>query len=221
MMAVGGIGNLGQHFTEPLPGQAQSPPAGPGNPGHIAATEDTFTPSAQSNFAQDAGIFQINLGALTALRINPQLGQPTPDTAQIGFPGDAAYGTVAKAVNPPPPAAANTKTPLNLGPLFTPNPAGQAPPAKAAPTTNVQEEIQALNATLPVFGLSKEEIQEIDRLATQIQNFNPAAYTDLINKFVAQAQQPAQQNNANAATTGAGNNKSNAGTTSNVGPFQV
>jgi hypothetical protein len=63
----------------------------------------------------------------------------------------------------------------------------------------VQEKIQALNASLPALGLSKVEIQEIDSLATQIQNFNPAAYTTLVNQFEALAQQSTQQNTANAA----------------------
>ena len=33
------------------------------------------------------------------------------------------------------------------------------------------------------------EIQQIDSIATQIQNFNPATYTNLVNQFEALAQQ--------------------------------
>ena len=43
------------------------------------------------------------------------------------------------------------------------------------------------------------EIQEIDRIASQIQDFNPAAYTSLVNQFEALAQQATQQNAANPA----------------------
>ena len=63
----------------------------------------------------------------------------------------------------------------------------------------MQEQIQALNASLPALGLSKVEIQEIDSIATQIQNFNPAAYAALVNQFEALAQQATQQNAANAS----------------------
>ena len=52
----------------------------------------------------------------------------------------------------------------------------------------MQEQIQILNASLPALGLSKVEIQEIDHIATQIQNFNPAAYATLVNQFEALAQ---------------------------------
>jgi hypothetical protein len=61
-----------------------------------------------------------------------------------------------------------------------------------------QEKIQALNASLPALGLSKVEIQEIDRLATLIQNFNPGAYADLVNQFEALGQQSTQPSAASA-----------------------
>ena len=63
-MAVEGIGNLAQNLADQLRGQTQNSPAGAntpdtGNAGNVAATEDTFTPSTQSNSAQataqDAG----------------------------------------------------------------------------------------------------------------------------------------------------------------------
>lgn len=60
--------------------------------------------------------------------------------------------------------------------------------------------------------MSKVEIQEIDRIAAQIQNFNPAAYTDLINQFEALAQQATQQGSANAAA----NNPANQNTPANT-----
>ena len=63
----------------------------------------------------------------------------------------------------------------------------------------MQEKVLILNASLPALGLSKVEIQEIDTIATQIQNFNPAAYAALVNQFEALAQQATQQNTANGA----------------------
>ena len=72
----------------------------------------------------------------------------------------------------------------------------------------MQEKVQILNASLPALGLSKVEIQEIDNIATQIQNFNPAAYTALVNQFEALAQQATQQNAANASDPATQNNHS-------------
>ena len=75
-MAVEGIGSLVQNLADQLSGQPGNLPAGAnapdtGNAANPAVTEDTFTPSAQSNSAQataqDAGIFQVSQGALTAV----------------------------------------------------------------------------------------------------------------------------------------------------------
>ena len=70
-MAVEGIGNLVQTLADQLSGQTLNLPAGAntpgtGNAGSPAVTEDTFTPSTQSNSAQataqDAGLFQVSHG---------------------------------------------------------------------------------------------------------------------------------------------------------------
>src|SRR5579864_683224 len=176
-MAVEGIGNLAQILTHQLRQQtlgarAGASTQGTGNADNTAVTEDTFTPSAQNNFtqatAQDAGIFQVSQGALTAV------------TAKLLFAHANANGAPS-GVSVQPASAANPN-PGNAQPAVAAL-AGQAPPVKAVPATNVQQQIQFLNAALPALRLSKVEIQEIDRLAAQIQNFNPAAYTDLINQF--------------------------------------
>ncbi len=165
-------------------------------------TEDTFTPSGQSNSAQataqDAGIFQVSPGALTAATANILIEQAASNGTPNGSPAQIASGTTTNAGNPQPGAATNSNAPANPGQLFAPDPAGQPPAAKAVPTTNVQEKVLSLNASLPALGLSKVEIQEIDNIATQIQNFNPAAYAALVNQFEALAQQATQQNAANA-----------------------
>ena len=85
--------------------------------------------------------------------------------------------------------------------------------------TGAQEQIQALNAALPALGLSKEEIQEIDHLASQIQNFNPAAYTNLVNQFEAQAHPVEQQSTPNAPANA--NTVASKETTANGGSSQV
>jgi hypothetical protein len=208
MMAVEGIGSLVQILADQLSGQPGNLPASAnapasGNAGNPVVTEDTFTPSGQSNSAQtaaqDAGIFQVSQGALTAVEANILFEQAASNATQSGSAAQAALGTQANAGNPQPGVAANSNAPPNPGPLFAPDPAGQAPAPKAVPTTNVQEKVLILNASLPALGLSKVEIQEIDTIATQIQNFNPAAYAALVNQFEALAQQATQQNTANGA----------------------
>jgi len=205
-MAVEGIGNLVQILADQLSGQPGNLPAGAnapasGNAVNPVVTEDTFTPSGQSNSAQataqDAGIFQVSPGALTAVEANILIEQAASNGATNGSPAQIASGTTTNAGNPQPGVAANSNAPPNPGPLFAPDPAGQPPAPKAVPTTNVQEKVLILNASLPALGLSKVEIQEIDNIATQIQNFNPAAYTALVNQFEALAQQATQQNAAN------------------------
>jgi hypothetical protein len=206
MMAVEGIGSLVKILADQLSGQPGNLPAGAnapasGNAVNPVVTEDTFTPSGQSNSAQtaaqDAGIFQVSQGALTVVEANILFEQAASNGAPNGSPAQTESVATTNAGNPQPGAPANSNTPANTGPLFAPDPAGQAPAPKAVPTTNVQEKVLILNASLPALGLSKVEIQEIDTIATQIQNFNPAAYAVLVNQFEALAQQAAQQNAAN------------------------
>jgi len=208
MMAVEGIGSLVQILADQLSGQPGNLPSvanapADGNAANPAVAEDTFTPSGQSNSAQtaaqDAGIFQVSQGALTAVETNILFEQAASSGAPNASPAQTAQGTTTNAGNPQPGAATNSNAPPNPGPLFAPDPAGQPPAPKAVPATNVQEKVLILNASLPALGLSKVEIQEIDNIATQIQNFNPAAYTALVNQFETLAQQATQQNAANAS----------------------
>ena len=217
-MAVAGIVNLAQALPDELPGQALNLRAGAGNAGKVSVTEDTFTPSTQSNSArataQDAGIFQVSQGALTAVTANVLFARANPNAAHGGVPAQAASASTTNAGNAQPAATKNPNIPVIPGQLFAPTRGGQAPAPDAVPTTSEQVKIQALNASLPALGLSKVEIQEIDRLATRIQNFNPAAYTDLVNEFEALAQQATQPNvasaAANASTVGSQNTSAGA-----------
>jgi hypothetical protein len=199
MMAVEGIGNLTQNFADPLAGQPAIPQAaanapGAGSPGAAAALEDTFTPSSQASSAQDAGIFKVVQGTAGAAGTSLLFAQANASANQNGIPAQAALATA----------------PAIPGQLFTPAPAGQAPPVKAVSTTNLQEEILVLNAQLPALGLSKVEIQQIDNLATQLQNFNPGAYAILINQFEALAKQNPQQNPQSAAANSGSQNAATA-----------
>jgi hypothetical protein len=217
-MAVEGISSLLQNLADQLAGQplnltAGANALGTGNAGSPVITEDTFTPSTQNNSVQatalDAGIFQVSQGALTAVTTGLLFARSASNGTQNGSPAQTASAITTDAGNAQPGETTNSNASANPGQLFAPTPAGQEPPPKAAPTTNVQEKIQALNASLPALGLSKVEIQEIDNLATQIQNFNPAAYTVLVNQFEALAQQSTQQNSVNAAANGSNSSSTN------------
>jgi len=232
MMAVEGIGTLVQHLADQLLGQTLDTPAGAitpgtGNAGNASVTEDTFTPSTQNNSAhaaeQDAGLFQVRQRDLTAVKANILFASTTPNANQNGSPAKAASAATTNAGHAQPATATNSNLPVNPGQLFPPPPAAQVAAAKAAATTNVREQIQALNAALPALGLTKEEIQEIDRFAKQIQNFNPAAYTNLINQFETQANQVLQQGAASTAANAStvANKNTTASTKTNSGDSQV
>jgi hypothetical protein len=223
MMAVEGIGNLTQNFTEQLAAQAvvpqaaaNVPAAGSPAPVPAAAPVDPFTPSSDVNAAQataqDAGSFQVGQGTLGALGASLLFAQSNAAASQNGIPAQAAPATAANTGNAQPAASAKVISPVPPGQLLTPAPAGQAPPAKATPPPNLQEEILVLNAQLPALGLSKVEIQQIDNLATQLQNFNPGAYAIVINQYEALAQQSRQQDAQNpAANASSGNQNSTPG----------
>ena len=104
---------------------------GAGNADNAAVTEDTFTPSTQNNFtqatAQDAGLFQVSPGALTA--VTARLPVCTCN-AKAGTQADGRTTVIgnAKAENTQPAAATNFVTPVNPGQLFPRSPRGKTAP---------------------------------------------------------------------------------------------
>jgi hypothetical protein len=194
-MAVDGIPNLFQNVADQLFGQTQDRQAktkilGSGHQGDAARTEDTFTPSTDKNSAQateqDAGIFQLSQVAQTEVSANILFGQSAPNTSQNGATGPGTSLTTPDAGTVQ--TATGNRTPAQSAPG----------PADAA---NVQVQLQALNAALPALGLTNAQIQQIDRIASLIHDFNPAAFTNIVNQFEALAQQAAQQNSPIAAAS--------------------
>jgi len=57
-------------------------------------------------------------------------------------------------------------------------------------TQEAQVQLFSLNASLVALGLTHDEITVVDRVAQLIKDFNPTAFTDLINQLQAQAQAP-------------------------------
>jgi hypothetical protein len=232
-MAVAGIANHGQRQVNPLVEQwqekrSEAGASGRENAGNKAVTEDTFTPSTQNDSAQAtaqaAGIFQISQAAQTT---NTVLAQPVPDANQNAVPAQDTPATTTNAVAAQVGAAAITNASADAAQQVAATPAAQAATDAGGATTNVQGQVQALNTALAALGLSNYDIEQIDRIAAVIQNFNPSAYTDLVNQFQELAQELTQQSAvtaaANASTAASPITAANtgAGTNANGGSFQV
>ena len=212
-MPVENISGLIQNLSDQLFGQAQNSTvqkglltlAGPATPPLV---EDTFTPSTQNGSAlapaQDAGLFQFAPGTLTANQTNaatPATHGAIPLLSSTQGSTPSKQGANGAAAQP----TANA-------------PGGQAATSAGA-SANLQLQIQSLNAALPALGLTNTEINQIDRIATLVQNFNPAAYANLVSQFEALAQNSGSSTSANpsifAPPTGAapstGNTANNSG----------
>ena len=199
-MAVTSITNLVPNFPDQFPGNTQDPQPltsalQKGNGSNPAVAEDTFTPSKQNKFAlataQDAGIFQVSQGAQTAVPANNEPDQTALNAIQIGGPAQAASNTTVDAFNTQS-ATAQSRTAADAATQTGAAPATQTA-ANPAATSAAQNQIEALNAALPSLGLTNEEIQQIDRIASLVGNFNPAAYASLVSQFESLAQQAKQQ----------------------------
>jgi hypothetical protein len=222
-MAVEGVGNLIQNLADQLFGQGPAGQAGTrvpdaGGTASGTAVEDTFTPSTQTNFApptaQDAGIFQLSPGPLTTVAVGILSAQAPPDAVQPAAPGQDG------AAAAPNPGLSAAQTALAASGTTTNSAQDASGPAASA---ELQNKIRQLNASLPALGLTNNEIQQIDRIASMIKDFITAAYTDLVNQFEALAQQSAQQNAEGAAQPSVAGAPATPGTGSNPnnGGFQV
>jgi hypothetical protein len=229
-MAVDGIANLVQNlahqiFRQRRETQAETHTLGTGHAGNKAEDEDIFTSSAQNHSAQataqDAGLFQVSQVALTEVTANVLFGLSTAGANQHGAPAQAAPAPTTNADAAQTAAATNTIAPVNAGQLFAATPAAQTATGAAPDSQNLEVQLQTLNAALPALGLSNAEIQQIDRIAKLIHDFNPAAFTNLVKQFEALAQQVAQQSAANSAAAAGTIATTNAGISANGGGFQV
>jgi hypothetical protein len=229
-MAVEGIGNLVQNVADRLFEQKQEKRAvtntfilGKGNTGNGAVAEDRFTPSAQNEFAQataqDAGIFQVGQGARAEVDANFRFDQATRNADQNAAASEAAAAATANAGSTQADPGANPGAPVNPSQQSNVVTPAEAEANGPATTANVQVQIQALNAALPALGLTNAQIQQIDRIASLVHDFNPAAYTNLVNQFEALAQRTAQQSAAYASAGTAPPTIAGAG--SNSGGYRV
>lgn len=182
-MAVASVASHGERHVNPLTEQYLER-----QPGTNAAAketvannvvaEDTFTPSNPSesvqSTAQNAGIVQLGQAATAAN------AAPTQTRSQTTPNADSRPDAGAPTTNATVTTAQSTATSAPTGtPVGTVN-------------TSEQGQEQALNTELAALGLSNYDILQIDRIATVIQNFNPSAYTDLVNQFERQVQEAKQ-----------------------------
>jgi hypothetical protein len=245
-MSLIAIANLAERLLDKS--LTQAPQGGAGAKSHRVqeedaqrvASQDQFTPSAvtkeRESSAQAAGLFRATQVTFFSAAADFLLAQTAPQTAN----------TVAAAPAPPTPAplpksaqAPISPTPLvplapgttrssniqgaTTPPVATPN-AGAAvltavnSALGSKPAASTQSQLQALNSALAALGLAPEEVAQVDRIASLIQDFNPAAFLSLVHQLqaVAQANSP-QLTAADASKTAtAGSNSPAAASAANT-----
>jgi hypothetical protein len=120
------------------------------------------------------------------------------------------------------PALATNGAPAQAAGTGNSNSAANTAQTGATPAADVQVQLQALNAALPALGLTNAEIQQIDRIASLVGDFNPGAYANIINQFEALAQQATLQSPpAVASPASISRAGTSAGGSTSGGGFQV
>ncbi|MGC1087053.1 MAG: hypothetical protein WA894_01340 [Candidatus Acidiferrum sp.] len=162
---------------------SQKSPAAQAGQESLNAVQDQFTPSAQSGqvqaSAQAAGLFTVPQTPLFSSAAGSLLGQ-----APANFPSQTASENSASS-------------PANQTEVVA---AAAAPTPTIPPTTDSaysQQELQPLNEALTSLGLSQQQIQELDQIATITNDFSPAAFT----AQAYQLEELALQNSQQATTT--------------------
>ena len=186
------------------------------------ATATGSNAAANGSNAQAAGTNGGAANAVTANVTTAQAANAATQATQRNIAAPAPVNTAALAATNA--VAANTVTPAATNTVAAPATQNAAPSAAATANgaaantaanaatnttaaADAQTELQSLNATLAALGLTPDEITVIDRVAQLIKDFNPQAYTDIINQLEALAEAVAPptyaQNSAQAATQNA------------------
>jgi hypothetical protein len=181
--------------------QAPAPNTANANNGTAAATGDQFTLSPQ-NAAQAAGLFSVNQVTLFSAAAQALLAQAAAPPANPANTSAAAANSTAQPTAQES-AAANAVAALPALAAATAAISNSAA-VNAAPvaTPSITQQLQTLNNALAALGLSQADINKIDSVAGFINDFNPAAFTNLANQLEALAQQQtAPQTPANPPAT--------------------
>jgi hypothetical protein len=195
----------------------------PAGAGSSRTTEDQYTPSGQNGVgqasAQAAGLFSVTQSSFFSAAADFLLGtSATRQTEQNAsaasapnskVPSQQTGTTPAEGSGPPaatPVSADVAQTAVNgnagtstVGDLNTQPPAAAIPvglttsTAATTETAATQQQLQALNQALESLGLSVQDIQKLDQIASVINDFSPAAFTALAYQLEILAQQTTQQ----------------------------
>ncbi|MBZ5661772.1 MAG: hypothetical protein LAO08_15320 [Acidobacteriia bacterium] len=168
------------------------------NSGISTLIQDSFTPSNPDNSpqsaVQEAGLFQVSplaLAAAAAGTLAQQTTQPQTNINPTPAPATRAAASNVDTTLPIPAA--------NLNGLATATPPASAA-VQTAPPANTQGQILAFNQALVALGLTNNDIQKLDQIATLVNDFSPTAFNDVIGQFQALARQAAQQSAANISS---------------------
>ena len=167
-----------------------------------ALPQDEFVPSSLADSAdstaQAAGLFSApNTSALPSSGTS-LLATPTVDATQSNT--EAADATSSASGS----NAQASATSQIASPSAAPDSATSTSSSSSsvAPGSIAQQtQLNTLNNALAALGLSAADIQQIDRVASLINDFNPTAFTSLAYQLEAQAQNSAAQNSAVAQVT--------------------
>jgi trimeric autotransporter adhesin len=179
---------------------------------------DRFTSSSQAGpgqDAQDAGLFTVSSVAFFSAAATFFLAQTSPSASQASTvtasaPSASSNSTastgapvtpVVQSTTPAPatsadsdasPAAVTSVTQPTTSAAVSSTPTVSSSTAAPAADSNSQNPLQALNNSLAALGLSQQEIQAFDQIASFIQAVSPAAFADLVSGLQALAQQATQ-----------------------------
>ncbi len=139
--------------------------------------------SALASIRAGGNVHATNANVLPEDRFTPSAQQNSVQTAtqQAGLFQVAQFSTLSVAVN----IISQTQP----APAQTPQIA--APATTVTTAVSVEDKMQALNIALATLGLSKSDIQSLDRVASIIKDFNPVAYKNLAFQLQTLAQQAA------------------------------
>ena len=158
---------------------AQAPNAAPANPEATQVTKTETTSQAQ-NTATVRPVTNVDLAPVAAVStpaVQPANNADTLRGAALNVSGPTAI-----------------QAPANTEEVQAATSIPQTASSSAQP--NAQSQIQALNNALAALGLSAADMAVIDRIAALISDFNPTAYTSLVQQleFLAQSQAAAPAN---------------------------
>ncbi|MGA2096171.1 MAG: hypothetical protein ABSH39_07725 [Candidatus Acidiferrum sp.] len=135
-----------------------------------AAAAQVQTPAAANAETKTASAVNTQAAATTTPAIQPTTAQAVPVTTSSATSAAATTATPTSA-SAPATASTGTSAPATTG---TTTAAADAATSSLAAT---QEQLQTLNLALAALGLNTQQIDQLDQVASIVNDYNPAAYT--------------------------------------------